>query len=153
MALHGIPSVATFSMKGMDKHLSLEITFEKLDKNQDTKGMWDLITTPTPDFSKWPGDVAGWVLAPYATPLAWHVQVSPTAWFESIDYLDESFSCLIKLVGKNVKITGLKNNTSLNGKSATKGDVFVKNGQLGVCVTLDDGRSLMVKPANLQSNH
>jgi len=151
MALRGIPPVATFSMKGMDKCESLEMTFEKLDKKNDTKGMWDLITTTTPDFSKWPDDVAGWVLAPYAAHLARYVQVSPTGWFKSIGDLEESFSCLIKLVGKHVKITGLKNNTDLNGKSATKGDVFVKNGQLGVCVTLDDGRSLMVKPANLES--
>ena len=151
MALRGIPPVATFSMKGMDKCASIEITFEKLDKIKDITEMWNLITTPTPDFSKWPDDVAGWVLAPYAAPLARHVQKSPSCWFQSIGDLDESFSSLIKLVGENVKITGLKNHADLNGKPAKKGDVFVKNGQLGVCVTLDDGRSLMVKPANLVS--
>ena len=151
MALRGIPPVATFSTKGMDKCVSLEITFEKLDNNKDITGMWNLITTKTPDFSKWPGDVAGWILAPHAAPLAQHVRLCPTGWFESIGDLGESFACLIKLVGEHVKITGLKNNTDLNGKPARKGDVFVKNGQLGVCVTLDDGRSLMVKPANLES--
>lgn len=152
MAVRGIPPVATFSLKGVDKRPSLEITFEKLDNKHDTKGMWDLITTPTHDFSKWPDDVAGWILAPYAAPLARHVQVSPTGWFESIGDLDESFSCLIKLVGENVKITGLKNHAGLNGKSVKKGDIFVKNGSLGVYVTLDDGCSLMVKPANLEPN-
>ena len=151
MALRGIPPVATFSMKDMDTQVSLEITFEKLDINKDTKGMWDLITTPTSDFSKWPDDVTGWILAPYAAPLARHVQMSPTGWFNSIGDLDESFSCLIELGGKEVKITGLKKHADLNGKPAKKGDVFVKNGRLGVCVTLDDGRSLMVKPANLSN--
>lgn len=148
MALRGIPPVATFSMAGMDRQPSLEITFEKLYNKHDTKGMWDLITTPTPD-CKWHGDVAGWVLAPYAAPLARHVQMSPTGWFQSIEDLDESFSSLIKLVGDNVNITGLKNQPDLNGKSAKKGNVFVKDGKLRIYVTLEDGRSLMVKPANL----
>ena len=108
--------------------------------------MWNLITTPTlagPDDN-------GWVLAPHAAPLARHVQVSPTGWFQSIGDLDESFSSLIKLVGENVKIANLKSQRDLNGKSAKKGDVFVKDKKLRVCVTLDDdGRSFMVNPCNL----
>ena len=146
MALRGTP-VATYSMNRMDKPVSLEIRLEQLDNERDIKGMWDLITTPRTG----PDDDKGWVLAPHAAPLARHVQMSPTGWFESIEDLDESFSCLIKLVGDKVKITGLQNQSDLNGKAARKGDVFVKDGNLRVCVTLDDGRSLMVKPANLHS--
>lgn len=148
MALYGIPPVATFSMKNMSKLPSLEITFEQLDNKQDITGMWNLITTPSPAGP----DDSGWVVAPYAAPLARHVQVSPTGWFQSIKDLDESFCSLVKLVGQNVKITGLKNQPSLNGKSAKKGDVFVKDGKLRVSVTLDDdGRSYMVNPSNLHS--
>lgn len=148
MALRGIPPVATFSMGGMKKPASLEVTFERLDNKRDTTAMWDLITTPS---LAGPDDVNGWVLAPYAAPLARHVQVSPSRWFQSIGDLDESFSSLIKLVSENVKFTGLKSQPDLNGKSARKGDVFVKDGKLRVCVTLDDdGRSFMVNPSNLQ---
>jgi|APSaa5957512576_1039674.scaffolds.fasta_scaffold08750_3 hypothetical protein len=149
MALRGIPPVATFSMENMKKHVSLEITFEQLDNKRDTTGMWNLITTPS---LAGPDDVNGWVLAPYAAPLARHVQVSPTGWFQSIGDLDESFSSLIKLVGENVKLADLKNQHDLNGKSAKKGDVFVKDGKLRICVTLNaDGRSFMVNPSNVHS--
>ena len=148
MALYGIPPVATFSTENMKKPPSLEIAFEQLDNKRDTTGMWNLITTP----SLAGPDDRGWVVAPYAAPLARHVQVSPTGWFQSIEDLDESFSSLIKLAGENVKITGLKNQASLNGKSAKKGNVFVKDGKLRISVTLDDdGCSYMVNPSNLHS--
>ena len=148
MALRGIP-IATFSIGDMKKPVSLEVTFEQLDIKQDTTGMWDLITTPS---LAGPDAVNGWVLAPYAAPLARHVQVSPTGWFKSIGDLDESFSSLIRLVGENVQITDLKSHQDLNGKSAKKGDVFVKDGKLRIFVTLDDdGRSYMVNPSNLHS--
>ena len=149
MDLRGIPPIATFSMERMDKPVSLEVTFERLDMNKNIKGMWDLITSPSHTFTWSDGVVTGWIPANNAAALAWHVKMSPTGWFKSIGDLDESFAHLIKLVGKHVKIIGLKNKTEYNGKSAKKFDVFVKNGQLGICVTLDDGRSLMVKPANI----
>ena len=156
MALRGIPPVATPLQGMMDKSVSLEKMFETLDNEGNTKGMWDLITMPgsiTMARSKWPNDLDRWFLAPNAAPLARLVQISPTGWFQNIDKLDESFAHLIKLVGEQVKIIDLLNKTYLNGKSGKKGDVFVKQGQLGVCVTLDDGRSLMVKPANIEPKY
>ena len=151
MALRGISPVASLSMSGMKKApLSLETTFDRLDNQYDINGMWALITHPSGNLDEWTDGLNGWVPAPYAAPLANHVKVMPSGWFNVIEKMDSSFAHLVDLVGYDkVKITGLEKNIEFNGLSGKRGTVYVKDGQLGVAVPLDDDRTIMVKPKHL----
>jgi len=155
MALRDIPPVATFSLEGMKqgmkKSLSLETTFDRLDNQGDKEGMWNLITHASENINEWTDGVDGWIPAPYAIPLAQHVKVMPSGWFNVIEEIDSSFARLVDLIGYDkVKITGLKNKTEYNGLTGKRGIVYVKQGQLGVSVQLESGQTIMVKPAYLR---
>jgi hypothetical protein len=155
MALRDIPPVATFPLEGMKqgmkKSLSLETTFDRLDNQGDKEGMWNLITRASENINEWTDGVDGWIPAPYAIPLAQHVKVMPSGWFNVIGEIDSSFARLVDLIGYDtVKITGLKNKTEYNGLTGKRGIVYVKQGQLGVSVPLESGQTIMVKPEYLR---
>ncbi len=135
----------------MDRAVSLEVNFERLDTKKDIRGMWDLITMPV-DIDKWPDDANGWIPTQYAETLAMCVSRAPSGWFTEVDRLDESFTHLVDLVGfhgcKNVKFVDCKDHL-INGKTGLMKGVFVREGKLRVRVILDSKLSIMVHPKNL----